>query len=524
MEKNEMYLNTTPNSNDMWKEVGGNYETAEQSMNELVDNSISNILGHDTKFKKIVITLEETNDVDQAIIITIEDSGLGIKDAEEALTIGKIGSDSALNEHGFGLIQALAAANKENDAWEIYNRTPENKANHEVMHITAPYIIGKQLYKMEPDSEWPGHEWGSTFLRVRCNYKLFQNLLPIETSVRSSIKFDFDTVADRIYEDLGFTYSLLLEDGSLEMFLVLKHFQGPASEYRVSALAPLWTSKSELLNQELCINCSYGQINPLPDRIPFNNQTSSRYYKSNITSSGAEIRINGRVMEYNKFEEIFGIKNHPQFNSLLIQVDIVSDNRKYLPATRTTKNGFRVGDDRLMDIYKWIRKTIVPSKKPTEKPIHPKEIDFKKKLAAILQNGYDLSHDFTLSPSGEIATREYPVFKSILKAEYPRIDIFVDDSESNSIIEAKKETASIIDLYQIMMYCDGYYLDHEKMPDEAILVAKNFPEGVLRVVGYLNKKNEGKYPVINCKSWDDYEANFEANLIEEKKQMIIKYE
>ena len=172
-----MYLNTTPNSNDMWKEFGGNYETAEQSMNELVDNSISNILGHNTERKKIEITLEETNDIDQAIIITIEDSGLGIKNAEEALTIGKVGSDSVLNEHGFGLIQALAAANKENDAWEIYNRTPENKANNEIMHIMAPYIIGKQLYKMEPDSEWPGHEWGSTFLRVRCNFKLFQNLL-----------------------------------------------------------------------------------------------------------------------------------------------------------------------------------------------------------------------------------------------------------------------------------------------------------------------------------------------------------
>lgn len=118
-------------------------------------------------------------------------------------------------------------------------------------------------------------------------------------------------------------------------------------------------------------------------------------------------------MEYNKFEEIFGIKNHSQFNSLLIQVDIVSEDRKFLPATRTTKNGFRVGDDRLMEIYKWIRKTIIPSKKPVIKPIHTTEIDFKKKLAAILQNGYDLSHDFSLTSSGEITTREFPEFQQL---------------------------------------------------------------------------------------------------------------
>lgn len=38
MEKKEMYLNTTPNSNDMWKEFGGNYETAERRLT-LLENS-----------------------------------------------------------------------------------------------------------------------------------------------------------------------------------------------------------------------------------------------------------------------------------------------------------------------------------------------------------------------------------------------------------------------------------------------------------------------------------------------------
>ncbi len=138
--ENKNYLNTQPDSNDIWKELGGNYENAEQSINELVDNAISNILGNNTELKKVQITLEETNDVDQAIIISIEDSGLGIKDAGEALTLGKAGSDSVLNEHGFGLIQALSAANKENDAWEIFNRSPENKANQRLCTLRRPML------------------------------------------------------------------------------------------------------------------------------------------------------------------------------------------------------------------------------------------------------------------------------------------------------------------------------------------------------------------------------------------------
>lgn len=36
----------------------------------------------------------------------------------------------------------------------------------------------------------------------------------------------------------------------------------------------------------------------------------------------------------------------------------------------------------------------------------------------------------------------------------------MDDQETKSIIEAKKETASIIDIYQLLMYCDGYCLDN----------------------------------------------------------------
>lgn len=530
MKKTNLYLNTQPDSNDIWKELGGNYENAEQSINELVDNAISNIIGNNTDLKKIQITLEETKDLDKAIIISIEDSGLGIKNAEEALTLGKAGLDSALNEHGFGLVQALAAANKENNAWEIYNRYSEDKTEKQIMHIKAPYIMGKQSYTMEPDTTWPGHEWGHTLLRVRCNFKLFQNLIPVENAVRTSIKFDFYSVADRIYEDLGFTYAVLLNEKNLDITLELKHADGKTDEYKVTAICPLWMKETDVENKRLHIKCKHGQITPLPDRIPFNNQTSSRYYKANLTSSGVEIRMNGRVMEYNKFEEIFGKKNHPSFNSDLVQVDIVSESREFLPATRTTKNGFRVGDERLTEVYKWLRKSIDMRYTKNPKPVKVTEIDYKKKLMTVLQNNYIDTHSSMRKPTNETAVidyreeevdlpvmaREHPVFKQILKNDYPKIDLFVDNHETVSIIEAKKETASIIDLYQLLMYCDGYYLDNEKMPDEAILVAKNFPNGLKRVMGYLNEKNKGRYPEICCKLWDEYQENFGENLRQEK--------
>ena len=68
-------------------------------------------------------------------------------------------------------------------------------------------------------------------------------------------------------------------------------------------------------------------------------------------------------MEYNKFEEIYGKKNHPMYNSVLIQVDIVSDSREYLPATRTTKNGFRVGGRTLNRYLQMVKKNRCSYKK-----------------------------------------------------------------------------------------------------------------------------------------------------------------
>ena len=53
--------------------------------------------------------------------------------------------------------------------------------------------------------------------------------------------------------------------------------------------------KDKNCNNNLNLILTYGQIEKLPERMRFNNNTSSRYYKANLTSSGVELRINGRA-------------------------------------------------------------------------------------------------------------------------------------------------------------------------------------------------------------------------------------
>ncbi len=516
--KNEvLFLNTMPDSNNIWKQIGGNYEDAQQSINELVDNAISNIIGNNAEQKKIEITLEESNDIDQAIYITIEDSGRGIANAAQAFTIGNIGTDSVFNEHGFGLKQALAAANPTNDDWVIYKRTTEEKSSNRMMKIEAPYVIGKQKYQMLSNSKWPGHVWGNTYIKVRCEYRLFQNVIQMEESLRHTIHYDFDVVADRIYEDLGFVYATLIENNDIEMKLKLKHANGTKVVYNVDPLLPFWADKFVLENSKLHLSCNSGHIEKLPDRIPFNNKTSDRYYKQNTTSSGVEIRTNGRVIEHNMFEKIFGKKNHPSFNSLLIQVMISADSFDDLPETRTTKNGFRIGDKRLSEITAWIRNSIQPSQKKLVKPVTVSETEEKRKLAQIIEQTFYENKELELQNYKKLTEREVPVFTSVLKSSYPKIDILVTKDDKISVIEAKKEAATIKDIYQLKMYCDGYFLDKNKMPDEAILVAKEFPEGLRRLIAFFNEKREANYPLFSCKYWNEFKENFEECLINEKK-------
>lgn len=522
MDQKEFFLENMPESNNIWKEIGGNYETAEQSINELVDNAISNILGRKSEIKKIEITLEETNDVDQSILISIEDSGLGIENPTQAFTLGAVGSDSVFNEHGFGWKQALSAANPENDAWEMFIRNLTDIPENKIMYIKAPFIIGKQKYELVSNKKYPGHSWGNTYIKVKCNYTLFKNLIDAEASIRSDLKFDFDSVADRIYEDLGFTYSELLEKNDINLKLTLKHFNKTIETHEVTPLKPIWKgSVLSFTNNELHFDCTQGSMEALPDRIPFNNKSSNRYYKQNITSSGVEIRINGRCVEYNIFEEIYGTKNHPTFNDYLIQININSNNRDDLPSTRTTKNGFRIGDKQLAKIYSWLRKNLRPTKKGLIKPITVTETEQKKKLAEIIEKKYYDGKELELSTDIGITQREVPLFTSMLKSGYPKADIIVTTKDKITIIEAKKEEASCKDIWQLKMYCDGYFIDHGKMPDSAILVANNFPEPIRRIISYFNV-NDKHYPEITYKYWNEYMENFE-DVIRDEKKLKLKY-
>ena len=77
-----------------------------------------------------------------------------------------------------------------------------------------------------------------------------------------------------------------------------------------------------------------------------------------MRSSGVEIRMNGRLLEFLGFDEIWGIKSHPYYNGHLVVVNLISNDRNKLPRTRTTKTGLNRSDSKTTFLFKWIAEQI----------------------------------------------------------------------------------------------------------------------------------------------------------------------
>lgn len=487
-------INNTPNADEVWKGIGGHFDTISQIFCEFIDNSISNFIGNNQRSRTVLIGIKREGN--NKIIVTIEDSGTGIKNLNAAFCLGsKSTADSPLNEHGFGMKHALASANVSNDNWQIYTRTKEDFDNQQFKKIESSYKINGYSAKLQDltDENWPGElNSTGTFVSFECSWDLLYTL-------RRGIKgrpSDLNTLIDILAEDLGFIYSGLIFENKATISLKSEDQDGELYQKDVSAIIPSWKQyynpgqgqeTYDLGGGNVIIKYSFGAINP---------SQNYRYYKRNMSSSGLEIRVNGRVMEHNLFKEIWQIERHNMYNHLLIQVDIISNNKDALPKTRTSKNGLREGDGRFESILEWVL---------LKMPEPSKDLDG-------VHNESDLFEELEKAkklhlPDPKTVTREQNVYKNI-KESIP-IDLYIHYQKSVIIYEGKRDQTSVQDVYQLKMYWDGAALDGIQ-PTQGILIASKHPESVKKLIALVNdlKDFNGKNYNFIHKTWKEEGINY----------------
>ena len=480
-------IKNTPSALDLWKGIGGHFDSFDQILCEFIDNAISNFIANNLVSKTIIVNLHEQPD--KSVLVSIEDSGTGIKDLDVAFCLGnKAGGETPLNEHGFGMKHALASANPDNNSWQICTRTQEDFQNQQFKKIEAPYEIedfGGTLNNTS-DESWSGELNGTgTFVKFHCPWELFYT---IRKGIPGTIT-QFSRLLEILSEDLGFIYSGIIQENKATITLQATDKDGNKVQKQVAAVIPDWEQfyqpgqgqeNTDLGGGKVKIKYSFGSMNK---------SIRNKYYKRNMSSSGLEIRINGRIIIYNLFKEVWGIERHNMYNHLLVAVDLISDNQNALPMTRTSKNGLREGDERFENLLTWVRLKM-PTPREDIQGAYDEEDLFKK---------LEKSKNIHL-PDPKTVSREQNVYKNI-KAKIP-VDLYVHYSDQVIIYEGKKDETSVKDVYQLKMYWDGCVLDGLQ-PTQAFLISANHPSSVIDLIDLVNKMtdlNGGNYN-FQIKTW-----------------------
>lgn len=484
-------MDTTPNEDELWREIGGHFETFTQVACEFIDNSKANYDGNDRPSQSIHIALEEKSD--GRMLVQIEDQGTGIDNLEAALRLGdKSHRDSPLNEHGFGLKHALASGNPDNDNWAIYTRNKSEVNSGQYRVVSNPY-----RFDMSYDSEsvqnqnWPGVYNGSgTLVQFKCTRSFFDT---VHQGVPGQVQ-RLDTAIDYLVEDLGYIYSKNISDGDVS--ITVESSSASYSE-TVTAVTPSINGRYSPGNGTETRDLGGGDVDIYYEFGEMDKSDYKKYYKRSMSTSGVEIRMNGRLIEDNLFSEIWDKERHPLFNHFIGLINLESDDTDRLPATKTAKNGIRSGDEKLAELYQWIRNTL--PKPPKETTDQVTENDLLDMLQEYKQNHIP-------SPSKRVE-REFDLFTNISSAV--PADLYVYDGTNTHLYEGKKDTAGIDGVYQLMMYWDGAVKDGLD-PDKGILIASDFSQGARDMISEINRRTDANGNSYNfeVKNWQDENVNY----------------
>lgn len=492
----ERMLSNQPDSNEIWAGIGGHFDSLGQILAEFVDNAVANIMASHPLTRDIQVRLIERANT---VLVNIEDTGAGIADLDNAFTLGgKADRQGPLNEHGFGMKHGLASANPENNNWAVFTRTAAHVDSGEYEVIQSPYSFDGQLARTVgvADEQWPGSYNGTgTLIQFECTRAMFDTLGARIPGPRAG----FDAMVGYLVEFLGYLYSGLIQSNEASFQVVSHDLAGQTRSRSVAAVKPDWIQfyapgngmdHYDLGNGTVTVKYQFGAIK---------DSQYKRYYRTNTRCSGLEIRQNGRLIDYNIFVEVWGKEPHNMYNHVLVIVDVESDDPARLPSTRTSKNGYRQGDPRLVAIYEWVRRHMPELPKDVSQAVDEGDLFDELK-----------NHKNLHVPEPKTVEREQKLFTSLGETKV-RADLYLAYGNELHLYEGKKDTTTVKDVYQLKMYWDGAIQDGLK-PTMGILIAAQHPPSVKEILALANTMRDvtGNPYVFEMKVWREEGIQYPA--------------
>jgi hypothetical protein len=448
---------------------------------ELIDNSIA-ANNESSSLFDIAISIDYTGFTEiYEIWISDSSGGMGKDLLAKALQPGESATTSdRLNEHGFGLKNALATLTKglslpDGEApWTLWTRI---SGEPQVYSVEGPFA---EQMEISDERDFPSHtsisDHATTVICAKVSLEYMRTVRG-----RGPLPSLIDTFAIRVTEHLGVLYRGYLEfQQTTNQPLGRIRLLWNGEDINVPAIQlPLADSHIERFKVDVAgksIACEYvwGALDTEKRKTWILGRPTSFYYLGNQPTQGIDIRLRGRTIATRQFEQIWKTGNgqdplarHNSYDHFLGELRIPPLPRGVLTTTNN-KTNVNMDDPDWLNIFAHLNAHY----RPRQNQQKMSEADLRDKFARHIRA---FSNDHA----------------SLEKVVWPmgaRIDIFRKSSGAEEIItvyELKMGRAQPQALYQLKMYWDGLCLAGE-YPHEGILLCDEFTSLCEEMVEKMN--------------------------------------
>jgi hypothetical protein len=428
---------------------------------ELTDNAIAAKKG-DELFR-VDISMERRADGKINLYIADKGKGMTLEVFKKAIQLGESATtEHRLNEHGFGLKNALATLSGGNGNFQIWTYSMEEDTVHTVQ---GPF---KQEMVILSDVSMPNLEFlpggYTTIIKVTVPLTFIQTV-----QGRGARAKDLNTLRAWLIEHLGVMYRgyFELEDDTGEPSGHIYVSIGEDRKRVPAVRVPMANSKTvrfdiEIGGQSYNLEYTYGTLDlERVEKLVAGNK-AKYYYQKNQTTQGIDIRLGKRVIATKQLENIWRKRNgedeepisrHNRYNEFVGEL-LIPDLPRGVLTTINNKTDFNLDDEDWEKIFQKLNeyRPVEDIKKYTEKGLVNKWIQMIK----------------ATNPNDTV-TDEHHVWPT-----GNRIDIYRKTPTGEVYIyEMKVGSGSPIDLYQLKMYWDGLLLAGTQ-PSEGVLLVETF--------------------------------------------------
>ena len=432
-----------------------------ECVGELVDNAIAaTIQEHKSR---VDIILSRPNDGGEVVDVWFADNcqGMSLLTLKDALQVGKSATtQSRLNEHGFGLKNALATLSGGNGLWTLWTTTDEDDVIYRVQGPFGPHMVIDEVDAYPEEDFLPSDL--STLIWVPTRLSFLQTV-----QGRGAPAKDLSALRKWLVEHLGVHYRGYLEQdaetyensGQIIVSIERDHSRVPPVHVPF-ANKNIERFEVELGGNVVEVEYHYGTLDEVKRDALINGANAQYYYQGNQPTQGIDIRIGKRVIATAQFETIWSQKDgdkqlsrHNQYNEFVGEL-LIPELPRGILTTVNTKTDFNLDDPNWTTVFQKLNefRPIRDMRQKTEGALRDKWI---RMLTAVNEDD-EVSDERSIWPTGT------------------RVDVYRKTPEGKVIVyEVKAGSGSPIHLYQLKMYWDGLVLTGEH-PREAILLVEDY--------------------------------------------------